>query len=76
MQYEKDPNALATIQIYGGMDGFKAKIKSICAKSLKDEQEAYNAGNLMRKELNGVSGKQTYNDLIHTLMGMYSEALV
>ena len=75
MQYEKDPNALATIQKYGGMEAFKAQIKSICAKSLKDEQEAYNAGNIMRKEMNGVAGKQTYNDLISTLMGMYSQAL-
>lgn len=75
MQYEKDPNALATIQKYGGMEAFKSQIKSICAKSLKDEQEAYNAGNIMRKEINGVAGKQTYNDLISTLMGMYSQAL-
>ena len=75
MQYEKDPNALATIQKYGGMEAFKSQIKSICAKSLKDEQEAYNAGNIMRKEMNGVAGKQTYNDLISTLMGMYSQAL-
>ena len=75
MQYEKDPNALATIQKYGGMEGFKSQIKAICVKSLKDEQEAYNAGNIMRKEMNGVAGKQTYNDLISTLMGMYSQAL-
>ena len=75
MQYEKDPNALATIQKYGGMENFKAQIKAICVKSLKDEQEAYNAGNIMRKEVNGVAGKQTYNDLISTLMGMYSQAL-
>ncbi len=75
MQYEKDPNALATIQKYGGMEKFKAQIKSICVKSLKDEQEAYNAGNIMRKEMNGVADKQTYNDLISTLMGMYSQAL-
>ncbi|MBR6722456.1 hypothetical protein IKL64_03275 [bacterium] len=75
MQYEKDPNALATIQKYGGMEAFKSQIKSICAKSLKDEQEAYNAGNIMRKEMNGVADKQTYNDLISTLMGMYSQAL-
>ena len=75
MQYEKDPNARMTIQIYGGMDEFKAKIKSICADTLKNEQEAYNAGNLMRKEINGVGDKQTYNDLISILMGMYSQAL-
>lgn len=75
MQYEKDPNALATIQKYGGMEAFKSQIKSICVKSLKDEQEAYNTGNIMRKEMNGVADKQTYNDLISTLMGMYSQAL-
>ena len=51
MQYEKDPNALATIQKYGGMEAFKSQIKSICVKALKDEQEAYNTGNIMRMVL-------------------------
>ncbi len=75
MQYEKDPVALSVVQKFGGVDGFKAQVKSICVKALKDEQEAYNTGNIMRKELNGVADKQTYNDLISTLMGMYSQAL-
>ena len=75
MQYEKDPVALSVIQKFGGVDGFKAQVKSICAKALKDEQEAYNTGNIMRKQINGVADKQTYNDLISTLMGMYSQAL-
>jgi hypothetical protein len=75
MQYEKDPVALSVVQKFGGVDGFKAQVKLICVKALKDEQEAYNTGNIMRKELNGVADKQTYNDLISTLMGMYSQAL-
>lgn len=75
MRYKNDPTIMNAIKKYDGYDGLKNKIKEMCAQSFIDEKEAYLAGNLARKEYNGVKAEQTNYDLINILMGMYAKAL-
>ncbi|MGN1154273.1 MAG: hypothetical protein ACI4S3_09610, partial [Candidatus Gastranaerophilaceae bacterium] len=74
-QMQGDPNLANAIEKRGSYTAFKNEIKSICAQAFQDEQEAYKAGQLMRQEINGTTGKTTNNDLIHTIMGMCADAL-
>ncbi len=75
MNYEQDPYVIAIINKNGGYEKFKTLIKKVCVTCFKDEREAYNVGNIMRKDLNGINGQQTYVDVIPTLLDMYVTAL-
>ena len=72
---ERDPNVFNAAQTYGGIEGLKNRIKFFCHNSFKNEEEAYKAGQIMRQEINGTSGKTTNNDMIHIIMGMCADAL-
>ena len=74
-QMHNDPNLLALMQKKGGYNELKEFVKDLCVHTFKNEEEAYRAGQIMRQQINGTVNETTYNDLIHTVMGMCADAL-
>ena len=70
-----DPNLLYLMQKAGGYEEFSNLIKKLCAHTFRNEEEAYRTAQVMRQQLNGTVNETTYNDLIHTIMGMCADAL-
>ena len=74
MQVENDVLAQNLIEGAGGVDKFKAKIKTMVVHTLRMEEEAYKAGSTARKAVRNFTGKD-YNDTIPQLIGLVADAL-
>ncbi len=74
-QMSNDPNLKHAIQKAGGYEEFSQLIKKLCIHTFRNEEEAYRTAQVMRQQLNGTVKETTYNDLIHTIMGMCANGL-
>lgn len=74
MQVENDVLAQNLIEGAGGVDKFKAKIKTMVVHTLRMEEEAYKAGSTARKAARNFTGED-YNDTIPHLIGLVADAL-
>ena len=72
---QNDPNLHDAVQKAGGYEEFSQLIKKLCVHTLRNEEEAYRTAQVMRQQINGTVNETTYNDLIHTIMGMCADSL-
>ena len=72
---QNDPNLHDAVQKAGGYEEFSQLIKKLCVHTFRNEEEAYRTAQVMRQQINGTVNETTYNDLIHTIMGMCADSL-